>query len=212
MSPLQVEQSQLLDWLENRPDHQPPIPFEELVLASPLQAGQPVLMPGDAQCWYVKLRLHAAVMAAWLPPQPVEQIHISRQNPLQLIWADDSNTRREQCGALALLRDAAAGSAPSLIHILRRTGWREAAALVERYQDEDQIFEMGAGRVPVVLPSPRRLLLAVFRDRPLELAWIEELCDGADDWDSGPRGLPVPTDQPLSSDPVPQGFTGGGKK
>ncbi len=191
-SPLEVQRSRLIAWVESRPDQEEPVPFDRLALESPLPAGLPLLLPGDPDPWFVKLRLHSAVQADWLPLQPLDGIHISRINPIGLLWAEDKGARAAQCGALALLRDAAAGDATALCWILRQTGWPAAAALVEAQADDDGIYEMCAGRVPARCPSPRRLLLAAFGDRPRELEWIQELCDGADDWDSGPEALPVP--------------------
>lgn len=196
-SPQEVQRARLLGWLEQRDDQREPVAFEALKLSEALPAGLPLLLPGDPLPWFTKLRLHCALPAAWLPPAPVDGIHISRVPPQSLLWAEDRETRRFHCGALAFLRDAAAGSGPELAWILRETGWPAAAALVERHQDEDQVYEMGAGRVPVELPSPRRLLLAALGDRLQELQWIEALCDGADDWDSGEGALPVPRGEAL---------------
>ena len=191
-SPQEVQRARLLQWLEQRDDQREPVAFEDLKLSELLPAGLPLLMPGDPVPWFTKLRLHCAMPASWLPPTPREGVDITRVPPQSLLWAADRETRRFHCGALAFLRDAAAGSGPALVWILKETGWPAAAALAERYQDEDGIYEQGAGRVPVGLPSPRRLLLAALGDRPPELEWIQELCDGADHWDSGEKALPVP--------------------
>jgi len=190
--PQEVQRARLLQWLEQRDDQREPLAFEALNLSGPMPAGLPLPMPGDPVPWFTRLRLHCAIPAAWLPPEPLEGIHISRTAPQSLVWAVDREPRRFHCGALAFLRGAAAGSGPPLVWILKETGWPAAAALVERHQDDDEIYEVGAGRVPHQLPSPRRLLLAALGDRPRELEWIEELCDGADDWDSGEKALPVP--------------------
>jgi len=196
-SPLDVQRGRLLAWIEQRDDQREPIAFEALKLSEALPAGLPLLLPNDPVPWFTRLRLHYAIPAAWLPPAPVDGIHISRTAPQSLLWAEDREMRRFHCGALAFLRDAAGGSGPELAWILRQTGWPAAAALVERHLDEDGLYERGAGKVPAELPSPRRLLLAAFGDRPRELQWIRELCDGADDWDSGSAALPVPRGEAL---------------
>jgi len=187
-----MQRAHLIAWLESRPDQREPLPFDQVDRAQQLEAGRALLLAGDLQPWFVKLRLHGPVMKTWLPRQPLGGVHISRQNPIALLWAEEHEIRRHHCGALALLRDAAAGDGTALAWILRQKGWPAAAALVEAKADEDGIYETGAGRVPVKCPSPRRLLLAAFAHRPQELQWIEELCDGAEDWDSGPEALRVP--------------------
>lgn len=203
-SPLEVQRSRLIAWVESRPDLEEPVPFDRLALSSPLPAGLPLLMPGDPLRWHVKLRLHHPVMAAWLPLQPLEGVHVSRQSPIELLWEEEKAYRRAHCGALALLRDAAAGSGPALASILKKTGWPAAAALVERHWDEDQIYEIGAGsQVTAAMPSPRRLLQAAFGDRPRELSWLAELCDGGEHWDSGPGAIPVPRGEALRPGQVP---------
>lgn len=202
-SPLEVQRSRLIAWVDSRPDLEEPVAFDRLALASPLPAGLPLLLPGDPLPWFVKLRLHHPVMAAWLPLQPLDGVHITRQNPIALIWDEEKAHRRAHCGALALLRDAAAGSGPALAWILSKTGWPAAAALVEQLQDEDALYEVGAGLVPKEAPSPRRLLLAAFGERPRELSWISELADGAEDWDSGPGALPVPRGEALRPGQAP---------
>lgn len=195
--PLQVQARRLLAWLESRPDEEPPTPFERVDLASPLPAGVRLLLPGDPAPWFTRLRLHSPVQRDWLPREPREGVHLSRQNPCALIWADDHETRRHHCGALALLQAAAAGDAEALALILKRLGLPAAAALVEKLADGDGIYEHASGGVPRQYPSPRRLLREAFADRPEELRWIEELCDGGDDWDSGPEALPVPRGEAL---------------
>jgi hypothetical protein len=196
-SPLETQRSRLLAWVNSRPDLEEPTPFDRLALASPLPAGLRVLMPGDPDPWHLRLRLHAPLMATWLPLHPLEGIHISRVSPISLLWSEEPAERAMHCGALALLRNAAGGSGTNLGWILNQLGWPAAAALVKQYQDEDEIYEVGAGRVPTQLPSPRRLLRAAFADRPRELTWLDELCDGGDNWDSGPGALPVPRGEAL---------------
>jgi hypothetical protein len=142
-------------------------------------------------------------MTAWLPLHPRDGAHVSRQSPIQLLWDEEKANRRAHCGALALLRDAAAGSGPALAWILKQLVGGAAAALVEQLQDDDALYECGAGLVPMEAPSPRRLLLAAFGDRPRELSWISELADGAEDWDSGPGALPVPRGEALRPGEAP---------
>ena len=202
--PLQVQARRLLAWLESRPDLEEPTPFERVDLASPLPAGVRLLLPGDPVPWFTRLRLHSPVQRDWIPREPREGTHISRQNPCALIWAEDHETRRHHCGALALLRAAAAGDAEALVPILNRMGLPAAAALVEKLADEDALYEHGSGKVPRRYPSPRRLLREAFADRPQELRWIEELCDGADHWDSGPEALPVPRGEALLPGQTPR--------
>lgn len=191
-SPLQQQHRRLLAWLEARYDLEEPVPFDRLALAHPQPAGRRLLMPGDPDPWHVRLRLHTSMPAAWLPLQPLDGIHISRTNPVELLWHAEAPERKNHCGALVLLQAAAAGEASALAAILRRLDWPAAAALVERLADGDNLYEFGSGAVPREAPSPRRLLEAAFADRPQELAWLQHLADGGDHWDSGPAGQPVP--------------------
>jgi hypothetical protein len=202
--PLQTHARRLLAWLESRPDLEEPISFERVDLATPLPAGVRVLLPGQEAPWFTRLRLHSPMQQDWLPRQPREGIHITRQNPCALIWAEDHATRRHHCGALALVQAAAGADAEALVLILNRMGLPAAAAMVEKLADGIDVPQGKAPRslllyemVPRRYPSPRRLLLAAFADRPRELEWIEELCDGAEDWDSGPEALPVPRGEAL---------------
>lgn len=191
-TPRAVQAARLLAWLNSRPDHGQPITLEALDLAQPLPAGTPVLLQNDPEVWFTKLRLHVPVPSAWLPRHPRPDVDISRVSPCALLWHEEAPDRAQRCAELAMLRAAAAGSGPELVTILRNLGWPAAAALVEKHCDEDQLFECGAGRVPIELPSPRKLLQAVFAERELELTWLRELCDGADHWDAGEAALPVP--------------------
>lgn len=188
-----MERQRLLAWVEERHDLQEPIAFEGVDLSQPLQAGTPLLMAGDPTAWHIRMPSAgaAALPQRWIASVPVEGLHITRQSPQELVWHEDPAERRHRCGALAQLRLAAAGDGECLQAILRANGWGAAAALVERLQDDDGIYEHGSGGVPREAPSPRRLLLAAIGHLPDERQWLEELCE-PDDWDSGEKAHPVP--------------------
>lgn len=202
-SPREAQAARLLAWMNSRPDQGEPVPIDQLDLSRPQPAGLPLLLPGDPAPWFVRLRLHVPLMASWIGRAPRDGIEISRTSPVAVAWHEEPPERANHAGALAMLREAAAGG-PALAQILRSLGWPAAAAVVEKYADEDGIYEVGSGRAPREAPPPRRLLLAAFADRPLELAWLDHLCDGGDDWDSGPAGLPVPRGEALRPGQPPQ--------
>lgn len=192
LTPLQQEARTLLAWLEERPDLEPPLVLAGLdpaVLARPQPAGRRVVLDG-AQL-FARMPLHAALPRRWLPLAP-DHRHLSEQNPVLLLWQDDRAQRLQRCTALALLRHAAAGDAPSLVRILEAKGWPAAAALVTGHADDDSLYVHGSGGVPRELPSPRRMLQAALADDPQALQWLEELAEGGDHWDSGPAAVAVP--------------------
>lgn len=195
-SPLAVEISRLMAWLDAGHHLLEPIPYEQIDLTQPLPAGQRVLLAGDKQAWHVRMpgAGSSALPQRW-SPQPSDR-HLTRQCPQELVWHPDRAERRHRCGALATLRFAASGDGDSLIRVLQWRDMPAAAALVRRYveQDSDRFYALASGGVPREAPSPARLLAAAFADRPEETAWLRELC-APDDWDSGPGGLPVPRGQ-----------------
>ncbi len=180
----------LLAWLHSRPDLQTPIPYEQVDASLPQTPGQRVLLATDPEPWFVRWPL---VGVCWLSREPREQ-QLSRTNPVELLWADEPAERSAGCGRAAFLRAAAAGEVIFLAHILEHLGWPAAAALVRGYGDDDGLYECGAGLAPRELPSPARLLRTVFSEsgNTLDLKWLQELCAGGEDWDSGDHALPVP--------------------
>ena len=190
LTPMQADQHRLLSWLQSRPDLRAPIPYDQIDTTVPQTPGLRVLLAGDPEPWFVRWPL---VGACWLSREPREQ-QLSRINPVELLWADEPAERLERCGRAAFLRTAACGEVPFLAHILEQLGWPAAAALVRRYGDDDDLYECGAGRAPRQVPSPARMLRTVFSEsgNPLDLIWLEELCAGGEDWDSGPEAMPVP--------------------
>jgi len=202
-TPEGVQRARLKQWLEDRDDQREPIAFEEVDLARPLPAGTPLLMEGDPLPWFTKLRLHCATPAAWLPLQPLAGLHISRVAPQSLLWHPELSERRHRVGAAVQLRAAAAGDAAALACLLDARGCGAAAALVRRLEDGDGAYEHGSGMVPRDCPSPRGLLLAALGE-PEEREWLDELCDGGDDWPGAgkpPTGeARLPGQQPAAPD------------
>jgi hypothetical protein len=199
ITPRKKTAAALLAWLETRPDQLPPAPLAELDLTCPITTGRRVLLlpPADAAL-YVRMRLYSGPATAWLPPAPTAQ-HLSSVNPVELLWDDTLEVRRHRCGALALLQAAAAGDAAALVAILTALGLEAAAALVQQLADDDGLYERASGaRVTPRHPSPRQLLQVAFKGRPLELEWLEQLCDGGEHWSAADQ-MPVPIGQPQRS-------------
>jgi len=192
-TPLAAERQMLLEWIESRPDLWPPITPEELPRGRHATAGQRILLPGYEQPLHFRLRLWSRPQT-WLPfdlDPPVT----STCNPVALLWSDDPATRKANCGAVALLRYAAAGDGPALCWILEhaRPAWPAAAALVREHWDTDEMYEVGSGLVDAYYPSPRRLLQAALAGYERDLIRLAELADGGVDWhDPEGRDLPVP--------------------
>jgi hypothetical protein len=191
LTPVEAEQHKLLSWLQSRPDLRVPIPYEQIDVTVPQTPGQRVLLAGYQEPWFVRWPL---VGVCWLSREPQEQ-QLSRINPVELLWADEPAERHARCGRAASLRAAATGEVAFLAHILEYLGWQAAAALVRCYEDDDGLYECGgAGRAPQELPSPARLLRTVLAETGITLdqIWLDELCAGGEDWDSGHQALPVP--------------------
>jgi len=187
---LEAEQHHLLSWIQIRPDRRAPIPYEQIDTTVPQPPGLRVLLAGDPEPWFVRWPL---VGVCWLSREPQEQ-QLSRINPVELLWADEPNERHALCGRAACLRAAATGDVACLANLLEHLGWQAAAAMVQRYSDDDGIYECGAGRAPQALPSPSRVLRTAFAEsgNSLDQIWLEELCAGGEDWDSGDQALLVP--------------------